>query len=318
MNSEKKTGFVYHSNCLKHDTGRGHPERPDRLEACIQALQASHFWADLVQIEPVSATIDQICYAHTKLYVERVKRHCVQSVPLAYDTPVSTDSFNVALLSAGSVLAAADAVMTGKVNNAFALVRPPGHHATSDLGMGFCLFNNVAVAARYLQLEHKIDKVAIVDWDVHHGNGTQDIFYEDDSVFYFSIHEFPLYPGSGLASEIGAGKGIGTTLNAPMCAESEANDYIEVFEKLLKPALIEFSPDFIIISAGFDAHCLDLLASINLTAEGFGGLTDIILDIAAQCCEGRLVSALEGGYSLEGLSESVVAHIKRLLWNKKH
>jgi acetoin utilization deacetylase AcuC-like enzyme len=315
MGLGKKTGFVYHSDCLKHNTGHGHPERPDRLKACIQALQASDFWADLVQIEPVPATINQICYAHTRPYVDRVKRHCERSVPLAYDTPVSTASFNVALLSAGSVLAAADAVMTGKVSNAFALVRPPGHHATSDRGMGFCLFNNVAVATRFLQREHHIGKVAIVDWDVHHGNGTQDIFYEDESVFYFSIHEFPLYPGSGLATETGFGKGIGTTLNAPMLAESEAIDYIEVFKNLLKPALLNFSPDFLIISAGFDAHCLDLLASINMTAPGFAVLTDIVVETAAQCCEGRLVSALEGGYSLEGLSESVVAHIGRLLKN---
>jgi acetoin utilization deacetylase AcuC-like enzyme len=162
-----------------------------------------------------------------------------------------------------------------------------------------------------LQREHHIGKVAIVDWDVHHGNGTQDIFYEDESVFYFSIHEFPLYPGSGLATETG----IGTTLNAPMLAESEAIDYIEVFKNLLKPALLNFSPDFLIISAGFDAHCLDLLASINMTALGFAVLTDIVVETAAQCCEGRLVSALEGGYSLEGLSESVVAHIGRLLKN---
>ena len=268
MNSKKKTGFVYHSDCLKHDTGRGHPERAGRLTACIQAFQVSHFWTDLVQIEPMTAAIHQICYAHTKPYVDRVKHHCDQSVPLANDTPVSTDSFDAALLSAGGVLAAASAVMKGEVSNAFALVRPPGHHATSDQGMGFCLFNNAAVAARFLQQEHNIGKVAIVDWDVHHGNGTQDIFYEDDSVFYFSIHEFPLYPGSGSASEIGSGKGIGTTLNAPMRAESGAIDYVEVFEKSLKPALIEFAPDFMVISAGFDAHCLDLLSSINMTAEG--------------------------------------------------
>ncbi len=315
MTAEKKTGFVYHPDCLKHDTGHGHPERPDRLKVCIQAIQASHFWSDLVQLKPIIATIDQICDAHTKPYVDSVKRHCAESVPLAYDTPLSTDSFNAALLSAGNVLAAADAVMTGKVKNSFALVRPPGHHATSDRGMGFCLFNNVAVAAKFLQREHNVGKVAIVDWDVHHGNGTQDIFYSDDSVFFFSIHQFPLYPGSGLASEIGAGKGIGATLNAPMRAESEANNYIEVFEKLLIPALNNFSPDFIIISAGFDAHRSDLLASINLTAEGFADLTDIIVRIAEQCCEGRLVSALEGGYSLEGLAESVVAHIERLFEN---
>ncbi len=315
MNAERKTGFVYHPDFLKHDTGHGHPERPDRLKACIQSLQASHFWSDLVQVKPIIATIDQICDAHTKSYVARVKRHSAESVPLASDTPVSTDSYNAALCSAGSVLAAADAVMTGKVKNAFALVRPPGHHATSDRGMGFCLFNNVAVAAKFLQREHNVGKVAIVDWDVHHGNGTQDIFYSDESVFFFSIHQFPLYPGSGLASEIGAGKGIGATLNAPMRAESEANDYIEVFKSLLIPALNNFAPDFIIISAGFDAHRLDLLASMNLTAVGFADLTDIMAKIAAQCCEGRLVSALEGGYSLEGLSESVVAHIQRLFEN---
>ena len=313
MNSEMKTGFVYHPDCLKHDTGRGHPERPDRLTACLQALQASHYWSDLVQVKPIIATIDQICYAHTKPYVDRVRRNCMQSVALACDTPVSTDSYNAALLSAGSVLAAVDAVMASKVSNAFALVRPPGHHATSDQGMGFCLFNNAAVAAKFLQREHNIDKVAIVDWDVHHGNGTQDIFYGDESVFYFSIHQFPLYPGSGLASEIGSGKGIGTTLNAPMRAESETIDYIEVFEGLLAPALINFSPDFLIISAGFDAHRLDLLASINMTAEGFSDLTGIIVGIAERCCGGRLVSALEGGYSLEGLSESVAAHVERLL-----
>lgn len=315
MSSEKRTGFVYHLDCLKHDTGHGHPERPDRLKACIQALQSSDFWTGLVQIEPVPATINQICFAHTRPYVDHVKRHCEQSVPLAYDTPVSTTSFDVALRSAGCVLTAADAVMTGKVSNAFALVRPPGHHATSDRGMGFCLFNNVAVTAKFLQQEYNVSKVAIVDWDVHHGNGTQDIFYEDESVFFFSIHQFPLYPGSGLASETGSGKGIGATLNAPMRAESEATDYIEVFENLLKPALLNFSPDFLIISAGFDAHCLDLLSSMNMTGEGFGGLTDIVLETAAQCCGGRLVSALEGGYSLEGLSESVVAHVERLLKN---
>jgi acetoin utilization deacetylase AcuC-like enzyme len=315
MSLGKKTGFVYHSDCLKHDTGSGHPERPDRLTTCAQALGASDFWADLVQIEPVPATIAQICYAHTRPYADRVKRHCDRSIPLAYDTPVSTASFDVALLSAGSVLTAADAVMAGKVSNAFALIRPPGHHATSDQGMGFCLFNNVAVATRFLQREHDIGKVAIVDWDVHHGNGTQDIFYEDESVFFFSIHQFPLYPGSGLSSETGSGKAIGTTLNAPMRAERGVIDYIKVFQDSLKPALLNFSPDFLIISAGFDAHQLDLLASINMTGEGFGVLTDIVVETAAQCCEGRLVSALEGGYSLEGLSESVLAHVERLLKN---
>ena len=313
MTSEKKTGFVYHPDYLRHDTGRGHPERPDRMRACLQTLQGSDFWANLVQIEPTPATIDQICGAHTRAYVDRVKEHCEQGIPLDYDTPVSTASFDIALLSTGGVLSAADAVMAGTVQNTFALVRPPGHHATPDRSMGFCLFNNVAVAARYLQREHGIGKVAIVDWDVHHGNGTQYIFYGDASVFFFSIHQFPLYPGSGLTSETGSDKALGMTLNAPMQAGSEASDYIDVFNNLLKPALLDFSPDFVIISAGFDAHHLDPLAAINMTAEGFAALTDIVAEIAAESCAGRLVAVLEGGYSLEGLSESVVAHVERLV-----
>ncbi|MBI1929398.1 histone deacetylase, partial [Candidatus Poribacteria bacterium] len=309
MTSEKKTGLVYHADYLKHDTGPGHPERPDRLLACIQALQGSDFWAELEQIQPTPATVEHICYAHASGYVDRVKQSSEQGIHLDYDTPVSTASFDVALLSTGGVLRAADAVMAGAVQNAFALVRPPGHHATPARGMGFCLFNNVAVTARYLQRERGIGKVAIVDWDVHHGNGTQDIFYDDPSVFFFSIHQSPLYPGTGRASETGAGKAIGTTLNVPMRPGSEASDYIDVFKKKLTPALLDFSPDFVLISAGFDAHYRDPLASIDMTAEGFAILTDIVVEIAAKTCEGRIVSALEGGYSLQGLSESVVAHV---------
>ena len=179
--------------------------------------------------------------------------------------------------------------------------------------MGFCLFNNIAVAARYLQREHGIRKVAIVDWDVHHGNGTQDIFYADPSVFFFSIHQSPLYPGTGAANQTGSGSAVGTTLNAPVPARSDIATYVEIFKQTLTPALMKFSPDFILISAGFDAHRLDPLAAINLTAEGFAILTSIVLDIAAETAEGRVVSALEGGYSLRGLSESMVAHVEQLV-----
>jgi acetoin utilization deacetylase AcuC-like enzyme len=178
--------------------------------------------------------------------------------------------------------------------------------------MGFCLFNNVAIAARYLQREHGVGRVAIIDWDVHHGNGTQDIFYDDPSVFFCSAHQVPLYPGTGMASETGTGDAVGTTLNIPMRPGSEPSDYIIAFQKILKPALLDFSPDFLIISAGFDAHRLDPLAAINMTADGFASLTDILCEIAAETCEGRLISALEGGYDLKGLSESVVAHVGRL------
>ena len=313
MTSQKKTGFVYHTDYLKHDTGVQNPERPERLQASIKALQASDFWDDLHQIEATPVTLEQMCYAHIQDHIDRIKQYCENGLPLDYDTPTSPASYDVARLSTGGVLRAADAVMAETVRNAFALVRPPGHHATPTRAMGFCLFNSVAIAARYLQREHGVGRVAIVDWDVHHGNGTQDIFYDDPSVFFFSAHQVPLYPGTGMADETGTGEAVGTTLNIPMPPGSEPSDYVETFQKVLKPALLDFSPDFLIISAGFDAHRLDPLSAINMTADGFANLTDILCEIAAETCEGRLISALEGGYNLKGLSESVVAHVGRLM-----
>ena len=313
MTFQQKTGFVYHADYLNHDTGMQNPERPERLQASIKALQASDFWEDLHQIEAAPVAIEQICYAHTQEHIDRIKRHCQDGLPLDYDTPTSPASYDIARLSTGGVLKIADAVMAGSVSNAFALVRPPGHHATPNRAMGFCLFNNVAIAARYLQREHGVGRVAIIDWDVHHGNGTQDIFYDDPSVFFFSAHQVPLYPGTGMANETGTGNAVGTTLNIPMRPGSGPSDYIAAFQNNLKPALFDFSPDFLVISAGFDAHRLDPLAAINMTADGFASLTDILCEIAAETCEGRLISALEGGYDLTGLSESVVAHVGRLM-----
>ena len=309
----KTTGFVYHKDYLEHDTGHEHVERPDRLRSCLQALKQSDFWDQLHHIEAKPATLDQIYYVHDRTHVDRVKLHCQRAIPLDYDTPVSRESFDVALLAAGGVLRAIDQIIEGNVDNAFALIRPPGHHATPNRAMGFCLFNNVAIAARYLQSEHGLDRIGIVDWDVHHGNGTQDTFYADPSVFFFSIHQHPLYPGSGLANETGNKTALGTTLNCPVPAHSDINDYIRVFEEILAPKLVEFNPDFILISSGFDAHRLDPLSTINITAEGFGDLTDILLSIADQICGGNVISILEGGYDLFGLSESVVAHVKRLI-----
>ena len=308
-----KTGFAYHPDYLKHDTGPNHPERPDRLRASLAALQESNAWEQLHPLEPTPASVAQLRYAHNPTYPEHIQQHCEREIPLTYDTPVRYESFDIALLSTGGVLRVANAVATGTVKNAFALVRPPGHHATQGQSMGFCLFNNIAVATRYLQREHGFGKVAIVDWDVHHGNGTQDIFYEDETVFFFSIHQSPLYPGTGSSYERGSGKARGTTLNMPMPAGSGDNDYIAVFTDVLMPALIDFSPEVICISAGFDAHYLDPLAGTELTADGFSTLTDLILECAQETASGRVVSALEGGYSLEGVSESVVAHVESLV-----
>ena len=309
----QKTGFAYHPDYLNHDTGPNHPERPDRLRASLAALQESEVWEQLHPIEPVLASVAQLCYAHNPAYPEHIRRHCEQEIPLTYDTTVGHESYDIALLSTGGVLRVAEAVAIGTVKNAFAMVRPPGHHATQGQSMGFCLFNNIAIAARYLQREQGISKVAIVDWDVHHGNGTQDIFYEDETVFFFSIHQSPLYPGTGSSYERGSGKARGTTLNMPMPEGSGDNEYTAVFTDVLIPALRDFSPEVILISAGFDGHYLDPLSGTELTADGFSTLTDLILELAQETASGRVISALEGGYSLEGVSECVVGHVERLL-----
>jgi len=314
MNQCKKTGFLYHPDYLKHDTGYGHPERSQRLVAVLETLENSTIWDDLIQIEPTPATAEQIEYIHDSRYIEAVKEMCDKGGGyIDYDTPISQESFNIALLAAGGVLRGVDAVIAGELDNAFALVRPPGHHSTPRIGMGFCMFNNVAIAARYIQREHNLQKVLIIDWDLHHGNGTQDAFDDDATVFYFSIHQSPFYPGSGGATETGTGAGEGATLNFPVRAGNGPEGYVEIFEKQLKPAAIEFQPDFVLISAGFDAHQLDPIGSINMTEEGFGQLTDIAREIADSTCNGRIVSALEGGYSLEGLSKSVVVHLEHLM-----
>ncbi|MCE2403053.1 histone deacetylase [Candidatus Poribacteria bacterium] len=299
-------------NCIRLSPRLSKPRHRSRTPRTTAALQQSDVWKQLHHIDPIPATVEQIAYAHNPGYSEHIRQSCESAVPLTYDTPVVQESFDIALLSTGGVLCAAEAVVTKKVKNAFAMVRPPGHHATPGQSMGFCLFNNIAVTTRYLQREHSVGKVAIVDWDVHHGNGTQDIFYEDESVFFFSIHQSPLYPGTGSRNEQGSGKARGTILNVPMPPGSGDSEYIAVFEDVLGPALRDFSPEFILISAGFDAHYLDPLAHIDLTAEGFAKLTDLVLDVAEEIASGNVVSALEGGYSLEGISESVVAHVERL------
>ncbi len=311
----RRVGFITDPRYLEHLTGPAHPERPERLEAITGRLSASGLAGDLVALEAAPAPLEWIGKVHDPGYIRRVRETCEEGIPIldSMDTGISERSFEIALLAAGAGLAAADAVASGEVAAAFAAVRPPGHHALRDTAMGFCLFNNAAIVARYLQMKHGLDRVFILDWDVHHGNGTQEAFYQDPTVFYASIHQYPFYPGTGGARETGAGPGEGFTLNAPMRAGSGDDDYRRVFDRTFVPALQSFRPNAVVISAGFDAHRRDPLAQMELTEEGFAALSRTVLQAAASACPGRLVSLLEGGYDLEALASSVEAHLGVLL-----
>ncbi|MBI4830056.1 MAG: histone deacetylase [Candidatus Lindowbacteria bacterium] len=313
-----RTAFVYHSIYQEHQTGPGHPERPERLTAILKAIQEANLDKTLINIAPSECAREHIAVVHTSRLIESIER---SSGPYLNhvdpDTVVSQKSFEAALFAAGAGTAAADAIMLGKVDNAFCAVRPPGHHAESDRAMGFCLFNNVAIAARYLQRVHKIAKVLIIDWDVHHGNGTQEIFYDDPSVLYFSSHQYPHYPGTGSMQEGGIGKGESFTVNAPLRAGCGDKEYQQVYTKMLPPIAEVFKPDFVMVSAGFDAHKDDPLASMRLTEEGFAWLTQTAVDIAQKYCNGRLISMLEGGYDLRALGASVVAHLEVLYGQRR-
>jgi acetoin utilization deacetylase AcuC-like enzyme len=309
------TGFVYGDIYLQHDTGRSHPERPERLTAIIKRLEKHELLSRLACIKPRPAAEQWLSAVHTPAHVAGIRSLAKQGGGHAgsADTPVSPESYKVAVEAVGGVLAAVDAVMDGKARNAFCAVRPPGHHATRNRAMGFCLFNNVAIAARYIQQKYKLSRILIVDWDVHHGNGTQAIFYDDPSVFYFSVHQYPFYPGTGGAKEKGEGKGLGTTLNVPLDAGCGDGDFQKALEEKLVPAMKEFKPEFVLISAGFDAHRHDPLGGMKVTEAGFAELTRIVENIAQEHCGGRLVSVLEGGYGLEGLAASVEAHLRVLM-----
>ena len=310
-----RTGFVYHPQYLEHDMGAGHPESPERLRAIVARLQESGVFDRLVHIQPLPAADEWITYIHAASYLETLKRRAPTHgrVSLDPDTSMSPGSLSAAYLAAGGLLTAADAIVSGSIDHAFCAVRPPGHHAEHDRAMGFCLFNNVAIAARYLQRKHGIARVLIVDWDVHHGNGTQHAFYDDPSVLFFSTHQYPHYPGTGRPSEEGEGAGKGTTINVPMTAGEGDDVYRQLFEKVLIPAADNFKPDFVLLSAGFDAHRNDPLASMGLTEDGYAELTRLVVQIAQRHCNGRVLSSLEGGYHLASLSASVERHLMALL-----
>ena len=310
-----KTGFIYDDIYLEHKTTPDHPEKPARLTAIVDKLKATGLCTGLLTVSPKPADVQWITTIHSQQYVEHVRRSYREGAAYldSMDTPISEKSYDVALAAAGGVFCAIDAVIESKVTNAFCAVRPPGHHAMSDRAMGFCLFNNVAIGTRYIQKKHDLHKILIVDWDVHHGNGTQAAFYDDPSVLYFSVHQYPFYPGTGSQAEKGSGKGLNCTINVPLPAGSTDADYLRAFKDKLEPTALAFSPDFVLISAGFDAHEDDLLGGMRVTAEGFAKLTRIVKQIAEKCCRGRLVSVLEGGYHLEALAASVEAHIHVLM-----
>jgi acetoin utilization deacetylase AcuC-like enzyme len=332
-------GFCTSADFENHLTGPHHPERPDRIRAVALAVRAAglidspnpfpNFQLDfqlkpvggekLLELEPYSADEKWIRLVHSAHEIEYVRKICGHGggVLDQGDTPVCQRSFEIAKLSCGAVLRCCDAVMGGEVSRAFAAVRPPGHHAEPDRPMGFCLFGNVAIAARYLQKHHGIKSVAIVDFDVHHGNGTQAAFEDDPSVLFISLHQHPrtLYPGSGYEWEVGEGAGRGTTMNIPMAPGSGDGEYLEVMQNRVLPALDLFKPEVLLISAGFDAHRDDPLSKIELSEGGFEKITNLLVQSADANCGGRVISALEGGYDLRSLGRSLVRHLVALRGN---
>ena len=309
-----KTALLADPVCLEHDTGHGHPESARRFDAVLHALDAAGLRTAMLPLDPRAVVREDLLLAHTPKYVALAEEEILGGAAQLStgDTMVSRHSWEAAMAAVGSGLAAVDAVIAGKAARAFCVVRPPGHHAREDQGMGFCVFNNIAIAARHAQRRHGIARVLIVDWDVHHGNGTQDIFYEDGSVFFFSTHQSPWYPGTGHAGETGAGAGKGTTLNCPLPAFSGRKEIFACFEEKLLPAMETFRPECVFISAGFDSRKEDPLGHFLLTDEDFADLTRIVSGIAERHAGGRLVSLLEGGYNLRGLASAATAHVTAL------
>src|ERR1700735_3666357 len=305
------TLLLSHPACLEHTTAPGHPERADRLRAVAEALAADRFGA-LVRGEAPEGSLDMVTLCHGEHYVEEL-RHIAPSSGLVYldgDTAMSPGTWEAVMRGVGGAVAATDAVMAGTHHNAFVATRPPGHHAEISKPMGFCFFDHAAIAARHAQRKYGIARAAVVDFDVHHGNGTQDIFWADPTVMYCSTHQMPLFPGTGARGERGEHD---TIVNAPLASEDGGVQFRAAFENVILPQLQKFSPELIIVSAGFDAHYRDPLASLNLTSGDFGWGTRKLMDVADKSADGRIVSVLEGGYDLQGLKESVAAHVTALM-----
>ena len=307
------TAYLYSPVFLEHEE-EGHPESPERLRQIMRVLKTTGVLPRLTRLEPVAATDAQLAAVHTRQHIERVKQLVARGGGhFDPDTYANARSLDAAKLAAGAVVRSVDAVMVGEIDNAFALVRPPGHHATRGRAMGFCLFNNVAVAAQHALDTHHLERVLIIDYDVHHGNGTQDIFYDTSRVLYFSTHQYPHYPGTGDWREIGEGDGTGFTVNVPLPPRVGDQGYQEIFDRLLFPLAERYQPQFVLVSVGFDAHWSDPLASENLSIAGYTALARTTIEMARELCGGRVVFALEGGYDLDALGYGTAATFQALL-----
>ncbi len=308
-----RVGLVYSDLYLAHDTG-DHAECADRLRAIVAHLRKTGAWDSLRVFEPRAADIEDLLMVHTEEHVFRVQRFCHENHRyLDQDTVVSPQSFDVARAAVGGTFVAVDQVMLREVDRAMALVRPPGHHASANRAMGFCLFNNVALGARYAQQRHGLKNILIVDFDVHHGNGTQEIFQEDDSVFFFSIHRFPFYPGTGSGVSKGSGLFSSYTVNLPLAPTTDRETVVSLFGQSLADVAERFTPDLVLVSAGFDMYRDDPIAGLGLLAEDFREMTRSIVALADKACAGRVVSVLEGGYHLPSLGRCVEAHLKAMM-----
>lgn len=315
----KKTVVLRDAYFLEHKTRHGHPESPERLTAIYSALNADcEFSLNYVEESPREATVEEIALNHSHEYIGMIKETSGKDyVSLDPDTNTSPGTWRAAVLAVGAVLKGIELLQAGVALNAFALVRPPGHHAERSKAMGFCIFNNIAVGAMFLQNAYKLERILIVDWDLHHGNGTQTSFYSSKNVLYISMHQYPYYPGTGSIEEKGQGVGLGYTVNIPLSGGQGDDEYRYIFDQIVVPLAFQFKPQFILVSAGYDIYRFDPLGTMNVTPYGFYSMAKILVDLADELCGGKILFALEGGYHLEGLAKSVLYTIKALCHNNE-
>ncbi|MDY6863592.1 MAG: histone deacetylase [Thermodesulfobacteriota bacterium] len=310
----KKVGIIKDERYFNHITSDFHPESPGRLKAVYDVIDSSEVKDKLMLIPPRMAVEEELTLNHSTAYIKTIAATAGKNYTmLDPDTSASPLSWETACLAVGGLLNLVDKIMVDEIDRGFAIIRPPGHHAENSRSMGFCLFNNVAIAAMYGIKKYSWKKVLIVDWDLHHGNGTQNSFYDKDQVLYFSTHQYPYYPGSGGYNEVGEGKGAGFTVNIPLAGEQGDHDFLSIFQEILYPIGKEYSPDIVLVSVGFDTYFEDPLGSMNVTPEGYALLTDVLLQLARECCGGKVILVLEGGYHLKGLAASVLSVLKKLL-----